>query len=88
MEAPQSPRRFRCHCAAANFQKRIVAVSTLLSCLGIFNYIYILNGLNEELYNRFNDKHIELWSVMKALLPENDYFLNCTVHEFLLEYAS
>ena len=46
------------------------------------------NGFDEELDDRFNDKHIELWSVMKALLPENDDFLNCTVLESLLEYAS
>ena len=47
-----------------------------------------INGFDKELDDRFNDKHIELWFVMKALLPENDYFLNCTVLEFLLEYAS
>ena len=32
-------------------------------------------------------KHIELWSAMKALFPENDDFLNCTVLESLLKYA-
>ena len=61
----------------------IVAVNTLLRSLGL----YILNGFDEELYT-FNDKHIELWSVRKALFPENDNFLNCTVLESLLEYAS
>ena len=66
---------------AVNFLKIIVAVSTLLRSLGIF----ILNGFNEELDDRFNDNHIVLWSVMKALLPENDDFLNCTVLEYLVE---
>ena len=69
---------------AANFQKIIVAVSTLLSSLGI----YILNGFDEELDDRFNDMHIKLWSVTKALLLENDYFLNCTVLESLLDNGS
>ena len=32
--------------------------------------------------------NIELRSVRKAFLPENDDFLNCTVFESLLEYAS
>ena len=50
--------------------------------------IYILNGFDEELYDRFYDKNIELWSVMKAVLSDNDDFLNCTVLECLLEYAS
>ena len=36
--------------------------------------IYILNGFDKKLDDRFNNKHIELWSVMKALLPENDDF--------------
>ena len=49
---------------------------------------YILNGFDEELHDRFNDKHIERWSVVKALLPENDAFLNCTVLGSLLEYVS
>ena len=69
---------------APNLQKIIVAVSTLLRSLGI----YILNGFNEELDDICNDKHIEIWSVTKALLRDNDYFLNCTVLESLLEYAS
>ena len=67
----------------ANFQKRIVAVSTLLRSLGI----NILNGFDEELDDRSNDKH-ELWSVTQVLLPENEDFLNCTVLESLLEYES
>ena len=50
--------------------------------------IDILNGFDEELNDRLNNKHIELWSVTKALLLENDDFLNCTVLESLLEYAS
>ena len=50
--------------------------------------IYVLNGFDEELDDRFNDKHIEPWSLMKALLPANDDFLNCTAFEFLLEYES
>ena len=49
---------------------------------------YIFNGFDEKLDDRFNDKHIELWFVMKAVLPDNDDFLNCTVLESLLEYAS
>ena len=49
---------------------------------------YIINGFDEELDDRFSDKHIKLWSVTKAVLPENDDFLNCTVLESLLEYAS
>ena len=48
--------------------------------------IYILNGFDEELYDRFNDKHIDLWSVMNALLHENDDFLNCTVHKSLYHH--
>ena len=59
--------------AAANFQK-----------LGI----YILNGFNEEIYDTFNDKNIELWSVTKELLSENNYFLNCTLLESLLIASS
>ena len=65
---------------AANFQKIIVAVSTLLRSLGI----NILNGFNEELDDIFNDKNIELWSVTKALLRDNGDLLNCTVIESLL----
>ena len=38
--------------------------------------------------DRFNDKNVEFWSVMKALLTDNDDFLNFTVLESLLEYAS
>ena len=55
--------------------------------LNIFRYIYI-NGFDEELANRFNDKHIEFWSAMKALHTENYNFLNCTVLGSLLEFAS
>ena len=38
--------------------------------------IDILNGFDKD---KFDDKHIKLWSAMKALLPENDDFLNSTV---------
>ena len=48
----QSPRRVRCHCAAVNFQKIIVAVSTLLRSLGIGIHI---KWINEELDDRFNE---------------------------------
>ena len=65
------------------FKIKNVAVNTLLRSWGI----YILNGFDEELDDTFNDKHIELWSVKKALFPENDDFLNCAVLESLLEYA-
>ena len=43
----------------------------------------ILNGFDEEL-----DDRSDMISVMKTVLLENDYFLNCTVLEFLLEHAS
>ena len=37
--------------------------------------LYILiNRFDEEIDDRFYDKRIELWSVMKAVLPENDDF--------------
>ena len=52
--------------------------------LGIYK---LINIFDEELDDIFYDKHIELWSAMMAVLPENDDFLNCTFLESLLEYA-
>ena len=68
-----------CHYSKIIFEYDSLAIfagtTQKYSCLPPPPLLYILNGFDEELDDRFNDKNIELWSVMKALLTENDDFL-------------